>query len=521
MALLNTLRDQLTSLWGRWSGAQRFGISAAALLCLAVMIGTFVWATQPDYVILADKLPPGKAAEMVTALNAEHIDVSLGYSGSSIFVPRGDYSRARLAVSDLLEPGDLESERAGAGFITTPRQEEDRRQRELEQRLARSIMEMRGVRKATIHVSRPDPSPFVIESSPVTASVVIETQPGGMFTMSTANTIASMVSRAVEGLTLENVSVVDTAGREYSTGDGIKSAMSTQLEYKLQLERYLAEKAESMLALSLGPGRAAVEIAADVDFNEKTRKEYSYDPEMKVKIQETTASIQNNGAMPLPVGPPGASLNTAPGVADSTLRGMSYKQETNQADYANGLIDETTRSIPGKIQRLTVSAIVDLTPPEGADPSAATTMLTVEQAEQIVRNAVGFDAIRGDEVSVISAPLTGVPVFNDEPLAVPFWVQYESLIQSAALGLSAFVAFVIGLLVVRKMKPVVMAAPLEEPMSMSDIHRLRTISEQARENPELVAKILAAWVEESKSEATDARTAPGTRASPPPRRRAA
>ncbi|MCA9063970.1 MAG: flagellar M-ring protein FliF [Planctomycetaceae bacterium] len=506
MAFWNTLRDQLTALWSRWSVGQRIGISLAALACAAIMITTFMWATQPDFVVLADHLPPAVASDIITALESEQITVSLNYNGTGVSVPRGDLNRAKLAIRDIWQAdntGVAPVESGLSGFPGSPRQEEDQRQRELEYRLAKSIEQIRGVKSARVHISRPDSSPFVTEKFPAAASVIIEPTPGGLFNTSVADSIALHVARAVEGLDISNVSIMDTAGRQYSIRDGIESTMAMQLDYQARQEMRLAEKATSVLEMSLGPGRAAVRVTADVDFSEVTRTEMTFNPDVKVKRKEQTETTSSNGAVPIPYGPPGAAINTLPGAAEEGLTGTTYKHERNEADYDNGRIDETVRSIPGGIKRLTVSAVVDLTPPSGEGGTAGAPPMTLEQAEQLVRTAVGFDALRGDEVSVIQATLEGIPTMVEEVVPVPFWVEYEDLIHSLLLGLSASLAFIIGVLIVRRMKPVIMTAPQEEPMSLADMQRMRLITEQARENPELVAKILAAWLEDSEQKPSE------------------
>ncbi|MCP4857382.1 MAG: hypothetical protein GY903_23105 [Fuerstiella sp.] len=65
MALFDTFKQQIQTLWSRWTNAQRVGISAAAVACVAGVIGTFIWATRADYVVLLNQLSPQRAAEIV------------------------------------------------------------------------------------------------------------------------------------------------------------------------------------------------------------------------------------------------------------------------------------------------------------------------------------------------------------------------------------------------------------------------------------------------------------------------
>jgi flagellar M-ring protein FliF len=156
--------------------------------------------------------------------------------------------------------------------------------------------------------------------------------------------------------------------------------------------------------------------------------------------------------------------------------------------------------LPGKIRRLTVAAIVDVRPAGGetADPSSSQAMpplLQQEQIEKIVKSAVGFDAERNDEVQVVLAPLQ--PMDVDEPVVPGFvWQQWQPLIQSVSLGLAATLTFLIGLMLMKRMKPIVFRETVGPGIPLADARRLATISEQAKAHPEIVASILSAWLNE-------------------------
>ncbi|MEO1981968.1 MAG: hypothetical protein ABGZ24_15730, partial [Fuerstiella sp.] len=151
MALFDTFKQQIRTLWSRWTNAQRIAISAAAVACVVGVIGTFVWATRADYVVLLNQLSPQRAAEIAGVLDTEQIEYELNFSGSAVSVPRSDVSRARLALKDVWEP-DSESDSGMSGaFPGSPSDEADRRLRQREFRVAKSISKIRGIRSATVH----------------------------------------------------------------------------------------------------------------------------------------------------------------------------------------------------------------------------------------------------------------------------------------------------------------------------------------------------------------------------------
>ena len=162
--------------------------------------------------------------------------------------------------------------------------------------------------------------------------------------------------------------------------------------------------------------------------------------------------------------------------------------------------------IPGKILRLTVSAFVDLgndvAPADPANPAApvpTTTPLKLEDIETIVKNAVGFDDTRDDAITVVEAKLNAEVL--DDPVATGFrWEQWQPLLQSISLGLAATLAFLIGLMLMKRMKPIVITETVGPGIPLADARRLASISEQAKANPEIVANILSAWLSEQDRE---------------------
>jgi len=523
MAFWITLRDQMLALWNRWTIAQRVGFSAAAAACVAAVAGTMIWASMPDYVVIASQLTPQRSASIAGVLDTEQIGYQLNFSGSAVSVASTNVARARLALRDELYPEEVvEPENSFLPF-GSPRSEEDRRRGALEKRIGKTVAQIRGVRTATVQISRPDQTPFSIEQSPVTAAVVIEPKPGELLSSATAQTIISIVARSVPGLSRDNITLTDTNGRQFGSHDGIQSELGSQLEFRQQLETSLATNAEGVLASAQGV-RAVVRVTADIDFSEQTKTSNTYDPDSRAKRSEIVVSSKQDGPKRLPVGIAGTATNVpADANAGKESMGKSSSEEVN-VHYDTSFVNEQVRLLPGTIRRLTVAAIVDVQPSGGAggntNPAeSALPLLQLEQIERIIKSAVGFDAQRNDEVQVVLAPLQ--PLDIDEPALPGFvWQQWQPLIQSVSLGLAATLTFLIGLMLMKRMKPIVFTETVGPGIPLADARRLASISEQAKAHPEIVASILSAWLNEQQQTAaslpSDSSGSDGLNASPSP-----
>ncbi len=510
MAFWITLRDQLLALWNRWTIAQRAGFSAATVACVAAIVGTMIWAAQPDYVVLADKLTLQKSNEIIGILDTEKISYRLNSPGSAVSVPSSDIARARMASASIISP-ENEPNVAAAGLLPgSPGEEEDRRLAGLEKQIERAIKQIRGIQSATVKVSRPNPSPFVDDQSPVTAAIVIETRGGETISTSIANSIIANVAGSVPGLVPDNIVMTDTNGRQYGGNGGMEAELAHHLNYRQQKEAYFVHRIESHLNRIRGV-QASVVVSAEIDFNQRTTTSNKIDASGKAKRTTQLNSVEQKGSRILPVGPAGSASNIA--VAANTQNDSlgSYKVEDINEDFIYPETHEQVNSIGGDILRLSVSAIVDISGAEPATPAPADTnssatppavTLTKEDLENIIKSAIGFSDTREDQIDVTLAALE--PIELAEPVIPGFvWEQWQPLLQSVSLGLAAMLAFLISMMLMKRMKPIIISEATGRGIPLADARRLATIAEQAKAHPDVVADILTAWLNEREANVAD------------------
>jgi flagellar M-ring protein FliF len=427
-------------------------------------------------------------------LDAENIPYKKSFSASTVYVPERRWNDAMLAVKDVIGDVGRQNTAPGSSIWDDPSTKKDRLLREKENALAKTILRMSDVASVDVHIALPDPTPFVRDRAEPKASVVIGPRRGGVFAPEQAATIAALVAGSVEGLAVEQVTVSDLEGHTiYPNAMVTDRGLTRQYQYRRQVEADLAAKAETMLAQMLGPGRAIVRVNADIDFTETERTDEQIDPKGGAKVQEDITSIETKGNETAAAGPAGTASNLTPAAARNTTP-SSHKEETIKTVYSIGKTTDTVRQFGGVIKRLTVSALVDLQP---ADPNATPPVAGVkaQDVEALIKQAVGFDDERHDEITVLPAPLAGstagivtlVETLNR-------WDLYNKLVRNASLGLAALVALVLGLLLIRKLQPMQALARSAEAPAEERSSVLAELAAQAQQNPELVSKIVAAWL---------------------------
>lgn len=501
MDFLKQLTTQLTALWQRWDRNQRIGIVAVAVLCVAGVTGISMWASTQEFVTLTNSLTPAQAHEVVSTLQAEGIEYELNFSGSAVSVPISSISQARIAIKELGQDVVESDEASGGGWWADPSEQRSRQQRAVERRLASSIEKMESVRSATVHISNSDPSPFIREQIPAKASVVLDLTSGANFSGTNARAIVSLVSHAIENLSPENTMIVDTDGNVLSSSDAIGGDVTGQLDYRRKLENGLSTKAESMLAPILGHGRAVVRVTADVDFTETNTARTSYDPDGKVKVSESikssTTRADRSGALAS-----GTTSNLNPSGAGGKGQQATEEEEEIETVFENTQIIDTVREAPGKIVRLTIAAVVELPTGEPNEDGTESTVPTIskEQVESIIKQAVGFDLERADEIEVLAAKMTGVPDFTTPAGWMGSAGQLAPLASSASLGIASIIALFLGLKMIGKLKPVVVEVERGEAIDPEVRERMADLSEQILQHPEAVSTVLAGWLADTETD---------------------
>ncbi len=256
MRFFRQLLEQLRTIYRGMSRPRRTALLVLTGACVATILAVAFFSFQTDYQVLYSGLSAEDAGAVTAKLQAQSAPFRLGAGGTTILVPaeRVHQLRLDLAVEGVPSKGKGFELFDEMNVGMTPFLQHVNLDRALQAELARTIMQVEPVAQVRVHLVRPEPTPFVREQKPATASVVLKLKPGAVLTRSAAQGIVALVSRSVEGLSAEYVTLVDTTGRVLSDAHG-DEPVTTQMEYRRELETYLSTRAEEMLSQVLGPGR--------------------------------------------------------------------------------------------------------------------------------------------------------------------------------------------------------------------------------------------------------------------------
>ncbi|MEO0664935.1 MAG: flagellar basal-body MS-ring/collar protein FliF [Pseudomonadota bacterium] len=425
-----------------------------AIVAVAILgLAAWLLLSPADRAQVQPGLPIAEKGRALEALSAAGFDAQLDPSTGALTVPAGDFYRARMVLAGEGMPlgggaagGDGMSAIEGMPMGTSRQVEAARLRRMQELDLARTITELRPVRAARVHLALPERTAFVRDTEPPRASVVLDLAPGLALDSAQVRAIVSMVAAAVPDMPRGNVSVVDQLGTLLTAEDSdpLQAEADRQLAHQRRMERLYRDRVTALLTPMVGAGNAAVEITLDMDFTrtEVTSEEFS--PDTALRSEQTS---QQSGSGALAVGIPGAVSNLPPqetqlnaaDAAGDDAGGDGQNAAEGEGDGANAA---ATPPVPTQMSQSTtrnfeVSRRVETRQPQVAQvtkvfaavllhevPAAAETAAEgsenardtlLADVEALTRSAIGYDAARGDLVTVATAPFVEMAPITTAP----------------------------------------------------------------------------------------------------------
>lgn len=456
----------------------------------ALLVGTavvslvfFFWITNrtntAEFRVLYRGLEDAEVASIVDALTAERIDHRLEEGGTAIMVPAPMIHEARIRLASKGLPSSsapgFELFENGAFGVTDFVQKINYR-RALQGELARSIEQLEPIEKARVQIAIPEKTVFLRrdERKP-SASIVTRLRPGWDLTSAQVRGIVHLVASSIEGMTVAQVTLVDDRGRLLAPqGDGPAGpdAPGGSLMQQARMEKQLEDRIVSILERTVGIGRVAAKVNAELDWTRTETTEEQFDPDSQVARSEQRSTDTSQDSAGAAGGVPGVRANAPDAVGGV---GNGGNRSTNSASTTSTVNYEISKKVShqvapmGTVQRLSIAVLVDGVPKrlrptaEGQAEEGSSDGFVeweteqLEEFEQLAKRSVGFDPERGDEFTLTNAPFTTLDA-DDQPGW--FDPQLIVLLTSALHGL----AFLIGLILfarlfVKPLADAVKAAP--------------------------------------------------------------
>ncbi len=494
---------QLSSIWHNLSVQQKIITTSLVAFTLLGMLTLMLWArsTTPStsgFTKLYSGLEVEEAAAITEKLNQDNYKYKLKDDGRTIMVEGKKLYEIRMALAREGLPTSH-----GVGYelfdktnigVTDFVQKLNAR-RALEGELQRTIEGLDEVKNARVHIVIPEPTIFLDNQKDPKASVVIKMVAGRKLSKDQVRGITHIVSSSVEGLEGDNISIVDFEGHLLSNPYGDNEAAlasSRNMELQQNVERVMEEKIDKLLVNVLGPGKATVQMAVDLDFDHIEKTIEKFDPESRVVRSEERS--------------------------DQNIKNAPDGDQQHEKSLTNYEIDKTVEHIikeVGNIKRLTISVAVDGKYKIGEDGESIYEPRTTEELaniEDMVKNSVGYDLTRGDQIAIANMKFDNEFVRIEQ---VDF--QKEERRRFILMIVKYFTVFLIAMFIIlmlryiartlaEAMNPPVpqveIGAPKEEiPIELpEDVRRsnelLERVEMMTKEEPVNIASIIREWLME-------------------------
>jgi flagellar M-ring protein FliF len=439
-------REQLERLWSNLVslGARRLAALAVVGLSVfaAVGLGSY-YLSRPDFETLYAGLNPLDVSRIGAALKEAGIAFDVNSEGTKVLVRYGQTAEARMLLAEKGLPSSANTgyelfDRLGPMGLTSFMQEITR-VRALEGEIARTIQAMKGVKAARVHIVLPDGGSFRRNRQPPSASVVIRTEwPGDT---SSAQAIRHLVAAAVPGMTVEQVTVLNTDGTVMaSSGDSESAAPGRMAVLEKSVSKELQSNVRKTLAPYLGLDNFEISVAARLNTDKRQINETVYDPEAKVErsvrvVKETGSSQNQNSRASVGVEQNLPAEQPASKSGDQSTRQNERREELTNYEMNTKTI--STLSDGYKIENLTIAVVLNrkqLVASLGKDANQGAIDRQLKEVESLVGSAAGVDLKRGDRVTVAAVDFFR----NGQPLdPVPSPDIVEILLRQAGSVLNA------------------------------------------------------------------------------------
>ena len=371
--------------------------------------------TSTNYAVLFSDVPPNQLPLVVQNLQQKNIPFRLADNGARVLVPRELLHATQMAVMTELGTGEIGSVGLEIfdkqDFGATSYSQRINYQRALQGELMRAINTISSVRQSRVILALPERKTFLEESAQPSASVVIDLHTGKTLQPEQIRGITQLVASSVQDLVPERVTVVDTRGRTLSRDGSPESVASAELlDIKARVEANIEQRVESILARVVGVGKVTARVNATLNPRHISMIEETVDPDSTAIRSVQTEEEVLDGARTNPVGIPGARANL-PGAEEMGEVGFkqNVRKELKSTNFAVPKTVRNVREAAGGVERISVAVLVDgVEVPVTLDDGTVELQWQPRSAEElarfetIVRNAIGFNAARGDSVSIES-----------------------------------------------------------------------------------------------------------------------
>ena len=498
----------------------KIAVIVAILAVIIAIISGIFYSSSNKYQILFSDLDATDAQTVINTLNEKKVETQIDSSTNTIRVPTDQVDKLRLELSPSLTSGSkgYELMDSGSSFGMTDEEFKIKKVRMQQGELEKTIKSFPQVESARVHITEAKQSVFAKDTEPGKAAVYLKLKKGTKISEAQVKSIVALVSGSTENIPRKNVDVIDDSMNLLTkdinsdeTTTASAEEIGKQQDATKSYEDKLKKEIISLLEPSIGADKVKATVNVELDFDSKQKSQTVVDPNKVIVSQENNKETNTAGTDGTTSQSP-VDNNMTNTITNTTGDKSTSNKENQKTNYEIGKSESKVISAPGTVKRLTAAVVVD-----GNLDDA-----TRQQLEALVGNVIGYDALRGDKISVLGMPFdttvkdkakAEVDAMNAEVTTAN---NTRTMIIAGILG-TLLLGLIIFLILKRRKKKKVENEQLlntliddsiipKEPETYDPIefesktqksHLESEIKKYAMEKPEQVVEIIKSWMTES------------------------
>lgn len=413
--LLDSALNQIKTFFTKLTKKDKIRLSVllAVIIVLSVVVAAVLGRT--NYAVLYSGLSEAQSGEILLGLDSMGVNYKLEGT-NTILVPEGSVSELRIRLtsegyvssSGGLDPSVYYGLASGFGVSDSERQTYYKYQ--LQYDLRETILKTEKVKDCLVLLNLQEESTFALSSKEdeASASVILELYSGVQLSNSEATAIAMIVSAGV-AIPQENIRVMDTKMKVYSTGGETDGASAYDYQYQLQdqVREQLERQVVNLLSPVFGYDSVTASVGVTLNFDSETVQSVEFEPPVEGETEGIAVSMYELYEY--------TRSDTYAGVTGTDSNGMGtveYPYDTDEGLYYSQIVREVNYEInetrtqiergKGTISRLSIAVILN---------SEAITEDYTSNVRNLVAAALG---INEEYISIERLPfLTGENSFVD------------------------------------------------------------------------------------------------------------
>jgi flagellar M-ring protein FliF len=448
---------QSLGFWSKLSLMKRLLIGGVGALLIAAIVGVVSINQGDPYQYIFVDLSPEDTSAIAAYLKANNItDFIIDKKGIKVAPDKVVKLRVDLSQEGLPSKGVIGWEKFDEeNFTRTEFEQNIQKQRAIQGELARTISSIEGIVSARVHIVQPKNSLFVRDQKASSAAIYLKTKRGVDLDQRQIRGIQHLVSRSVEGLEINQVTILDSSGAmltQIEPTDFSSKITKEILDYKGKVEDKLEERIRGIVGRIVGPDRVDARVDAEVDFTQEKQTISDVNPDDSAVVSKNTSGFSMDGSGMNPTGIPGSKSNV-PGEQEElkvTTNKSGSKRDTEIINFdVSKTLSEKTMPV-GDIKRLSISVLVDgkqTYPLDGSIPEfLARTPEEMTKIADLVKGAVGFK--EGRDIVTVENMLFQLDPFQMQEISSKRkedreYVSTLAVAGAIAIALVFFFAFVV------------------------------------------------------------------------------